>query len=279
VSDRWWTNLLYINNFAAEIYGANKADCINVAWYMAIDMQFFILTPIVLTILYKAPKIGYGLIGVLIAAGTGCQLYFTIRDDEFFHGGFRYYMKPWNRSHPYLIGILLGYMLHKMRDQPKLKINTYTSMFIWGLAGFVASVVVYSISDYNIVADVTVALPCGPREAPLWARAAFNGFAKIAWALCISWVILACVKQKGGVIDSFLSWNVWVPLARLQYCVYLLHRTIIYIVNSWTETVVRYSHTLLAFQFISILAISTFAAYVMVIFFEAPIVQMEKLLF
>merc|ERR1712013_852809 len=52
--------------------------------------------------------------------GAACQIYFTIENDEYFHGGFGYYVKPWNRSHPYLIGILLGYVLHKMRDQPKL---------------------------------------------------------------------------------------------------------------------------------------------------------------
>ena len=275
----WWTNLLYINNFAADIYGASKADCINVSWYMAIDMQFFILTPIVVTLLWKMPKAGYALVGLLIAGGTACQIYFTIADDEFFHGGFRYYMKPWNRSHPYLIGLLLGYLLHKMRDQPKLKINPYTNMFLWGLAGFLGSVAVYSIQEYNIIKDVTVALPCGDKEAPLYIRVLFNGFAKIAWGLAISWVILACVKQRGGLIDSFLSWSAWVPLARLQYCVYLLHRSIIIIVNSYSETVIRYSHTLLTFQFIGILSISTFAAFVFVIMFEAPIVQLEKIFF
>ena len=35
--------------------------------------------------------------------------------------------------------------------------------------------------------------------------------------------------------NSILCWDVWVPLERVQYCVYLLHRTIIYIINSWTE--------------------------------------------
>merc|ERR1712062_334458 len=34
---------------------------------MAIDMQYFVLTPIILTVLWKAPKIGQGLIGLLIA--------------------------------------------------------------------------------------------------------------------------------------------------------------------------------------------------------------------
>jgi len=275
----WWTNLLYINNFAADIYGANKADCINVTWYLAIDMQFFILTPIVLTVLHKFPKAGQALLGLLLAAGTVCQIYFTIVDDEFFHGSFRYYMKPWNRSNPYVIGLLLGYILHKMRDVTRLKINMYTNLFCWGLATAVASCVLYSVQKYNLVADPSVTFKCGENSAPLWQRVIFNGFSKIGWSLSISWLILACVKKRGGVINSFLSWSFWVPLARLQYVVYLVHRTIILIANSWVETTIRYSHTMLTFQFIGFLSISTFAAYVLVILFEAPIVQLEKILF
>merc|ERR1719410_668863 len=44
----WWTNLLYINNHAQDIYSPGEADCVNVSWYMAIDMQYFIITPIIL---------------------------------------------------------------------------------------------------------------------------------------------------------------------------------------------------------------------------------------
>ena len=29
------------------------------------------------------------------------------------NGGYGYYVKPWNRAQPYLIGIVLGYILHK----------------------------------------------------------------------------------------------------------------------------------------------------------------------
>ena len=110
----WWMNLLYINNFAQDVYGPGEADCVNVTWYMAIDMQYFILTPIILSLIWRSPKIGFPVLGLLFAAGTACQITFTILDDEFFHGGFAYYVKPWNRSQPYIIGLLLGIYLHKV---------------------------------------------------------------------------------------------------------------------------------------------------------------------
>ena len=58
-----------------------------------------------------------------------------------------------------------------------------------------------------------------------------------------------------------------------------LLRTVIYLVNSRTETLSRFSGMILAQQFISILAISTALAFLFVLLFESPIVHMEKLLF
>ena len=163
----WWLNLLYINNYAQDIYGPGEADCVNGSWYMAIDMQFFIITPLVLSLIWRFPRVGYSLVAIIIAAGTACQITFTILDDEYFHGGFSYYIKPYNRCHPYFIGLLLGLFLHKValtpfrssdnlsdtqrRDQPKLPINWLLTTLIWAIAGATASAVVYGIAPYNLL--------------------------------------------------------------------------------------------------------------------------------
>ena len=72
--------------------------------------------------------------------------------------------------------------------------------------------------------DAEVAVPCTDKHPPMVDRVMFNGFAKIAWALSIAWLILACVKRRGGPINTVLCWPIWQPLARVQYCLYLLHR-------------------------------------------------------
>ena len=209
---------------------------------MAIDMQYFILTPILLSLIWKKPKIGYSVWLALFCAGTACQVTFTILDDEYFHGGFSYYIKPWNRSQPYLIGILLGIFLHKVkskklkcfsmlslysfqrRDNPKLRLNPVATTWFWSLAAVAASAAAYGPYQYNLTKDITVTIPGSDTNPPLLDRVMFNGIAKIAWSLAISWVILACVKGKGGIVNSILSWPVWIPLSRVQYCLYLLHR-------------------------------------------------------
>ena len=115
-------------------------------------------------------------------------------------------------------------MMFQLRDSPKLKVNSLVTTCCWTLAVVLSVSVVYGISSYNLLLDSRVAQPFHEENPPLAARVIFNGFGKIAWALAISWVILACVKKRGGPVNTILSWPVWIPLARVQYCVYLLHR-------------------------------------------------------
>ena len=112
------------------------------------------------------------------------------------------------------------------------------SLVVWALAGASGAAAVYGISPYNLLRDAGVATPCTDRHPPLVDRVMFNGFAKVdisistisiistqvAWALAISWLILACVKRRGGIINTVLCHPVWIPLSRVQYCLYLLHR-------------------------------------------------------
>ena len=65
----------------------------------------------------------------------------------------------------------------------------------------------------------------------------YGGFSRIAWSLCLSWVVLACVKGYGGPINSFLSWGLFTVLSRLTYFTYLIHYDILILFyNSFTYT-------------------------------------------
>ena len=110
------------------------------------------------------------------------------------------------------------------RDEPTLKMSSIASTWFWSLATVSAVATVYGISKFNLLVDPLVAAPCTDVHPPMVDRVFFNGFAKIAWSLSVSWVILACVKKRGGIVNSILCWPVWIPLSRVQYCLYLLHR-------------------------------------------------------
>ena len=63
---------LYGNSIKTE---SNCSQCIGITWYLAVDMQLFWLSPILLIMLKKQPKIG--LITILIACVTGMIINFV----------------------------------------------------------------------------------------------------------------------------------------------------------------------------------------------------------
>ena len=57
-----WVNLLYINNFDIE-YLEDQGGCLGVTWYLANDMQFFLIAPPIIYMTWHWKKIGFALIG------------------------------------------------------------------------------------------------------------------------------------------------------------------------------------------------------------------------
>ena len=51
----------------------------------------------------------------------------------------------------------------------------------------------------------------------------YSSLARIAWSTALTLQILLCQSGLGGFVNSILSWNGWLVLARLTYSVYLLH--------------------------------------------------------
>ena len=60
----WWKNLLYINNFSFTGRG-----CMGQTWYLAVEMQCFIITPLLIWPLWRYPKVGLGLVSAGFLAG------------------------------------------------------------------------------------------------------------------------------------------------------------------------------------------------------------------
>ena len=277
----WWMNLLYVNNLH-WIAGDEGLSCMGQTWYMAVDMQFFIFTPLIIWTLWRHEKVGLILSAILTVGATAVPLALAWQNDypfsptlnegragqEAYMGDF--YIVPWCRFQPYIVGIVLGFVLHKMRKQPKLKINAVALTWIWSIAFAVGALVIYGLVPYQLE------MGAGSSTAE---RSFYNGFHRLAWALCLSWVILACVKGAGGPVNSLLSWKAWVPLARMSYCIYLVHMTVLSYYGSLASYTVSISQPVCIYFILFILGICIAISYVCVCVFEAPFVHLEKLLY
>jgi peptidoglycan/LPS O-acetylase OafA/YrhL len=50
----WWTNLLFLNNFLPD---GDGSGCLGQAWYLANDMQFFIISPPILYCYHRISRV------------------------------------------------------------------------------------------------------------------------------------------------------------------------------------------------------------------------------
>lgn len=66
----------------------------------------------------------------------------------------------------------------------------------------------------------------------MFLNALFLSFVRLFWGIAISWVIYNCHRGRGGFLNRFLSLNVWVPIGKLGFSVYLVSSVIQYNFNS-----------------------------------------------
>lgn len=67
----WWTNLLYINNLVPWPAGS---ECYGVTWYLANDMQFHVISPLIILLLVRRRHLGFGLISVLMGGSLAARV-------------------------------------------------------------------------------------------------------------------------------------------------------------------------------------------------------------
>lgn len=228
-----WAHFLYVNTLLKDLAG-EKNLCMGVTWYLVDDMLFHWFSPLVLYPMFLlwhktrnhlasfmywlAVMIAFTSVVAYIAYTTG-QAPGTGVSSENFQTDYTYrvdfYFVPWARYQPYLVGILLGYILHHTRGK-KVIINEQLNIIVWQMAFLAAFSIIYGLYNARVSMNGT-----------LLAATFYNTFQRMVWALALSWVIFSCVKGYGGPVNEFLSWSVFAPLSRLTYCSYLFHISII----------------------------------------------------
>ncbi|KAK7095326.1 nose resistant to fluoxetine protein 6-like [Littorina saxatilis] len=274
----WWTNLLYINNLVKS-----DAGCLGQTWYLANDMQFYILSPLIFVPFYFSPIFGMVSAGVFLLVTSIVPGALTMRDhfppglipgqlqgNASSQGNFfsDYYIKPYNRMGAYVVGMLAGSFLY--RTDCKLRINKFLNLFIWGVTTACALAVLYGLSDASNGHPITLPV-----------SALYNALNRQVWGACVAWVIVACCTGNGGFVNTILSWPALIPLSRLTYCIYLLHPIIIdlYLFNMNTVFYMDENSINAVMFFLGILVVSYMAAAITSLSFEAPMMALEKILF
>ncbi|XP_077984529.1 nose resistant to fluoxetine protein 6-like [Glandiceps talaboti] len=272
--ERWWANMLYIHNLYP--FPGNTSECMGWTWYLSLDMQLFILSPIFILTFYKSWIGGVCLSTVVSLCSFAVSAYLatvqgmTIGGDpdpyrEPLHEpGDWLYSKPYYRISQYLVGICLGYVLFKL-DGKKVKINKYLNVLLWFCAAIIAVAVVYG----------TYGSGWG-RRIPQWAAVTYTTLHRFSFSLAIAWVIYACSTGNGGPVNTLLSWKLWLPLARLNYSAYLVHLGLIFMYLFGLKSLWFYTDFHFSLEFMGFLVLVYAVAFIVASAVELPTLEVEK---
>ncbi|XP_019630882.1 PREDICTED: O-acyltransferase like protein-like [Branchiostoma belcheri] len=244
--DSYWTNLLYINNYV------NK--CFKWAWFLAVDMQLFIVSPFILLLLYREEGV------------------FTVT----YHN-----RDTIIRLGPYMIGILLGYLLLQTdRTVPSTR-TTKVLMLLGWMIGCAVNILLtipkVTFCTYGMLLQSQGSAGIKSRTST-FDNPGWMAFYRSVFATSVAWLVYACSVGYGGIITEFLSWRGWAPLSRLSYAAYLVHPIIIHAYTMSQKTLLYFSVAnwcVTAFGIICSAFLFALAASLMV---EMPFAGLEHLI-
>ncbi|XP_065288955.1 nose resistant to fluoxetine protein 6-like [Dermacentor albipictus] len=272
--DKWWTVLLQANNF-----DNSEHVCLQHLWYISAELQIFLVLAFPLTLLFIKQPRAAAIIGALMAAAFCLMTCVQIYSWDLFYAFTSgtndmrrvkdtlelIYFRPFTHVGAYIVGVICGYVAAQYKN---VTIRPNVEMGLWLVSLALACGVLFASFPWNqghLPDAVTNAL--------------YGGFHRLLWALAFFWPSYACATGRGGILNNMLSWNVFLPLSRLTYGIYLTH-VLLYI----TRMLRLRSHinTDEYFQLttaLGVFSLSVVFAYLLHVCVEAPVLRLEKLMF
>ncbi|XP_044737959.1 nose resistant to fluoxetine protein 6-like [Chrysoperla carnea] len=263
----WWSGILYIQNYV----NANE-DCVGQTWYLSVDMQLFVISPLILLSVKYWPKYVPYLFSTLVIVFTIIPTIVAWQYDlgVMIGGGdyFRvYYAQTYARAGPWILGLFLGYILYNTKNKV-IRINRILVALLWLLTALAMLFIVFG--NYKAMRSDYVR-----HEAY---DAIFTGLHRNIWGLAIGWIIFACMHGYGGPVNWFLSLSMFQVLAKLTYSIYLLHMGIQGIRAGNVRINTYFSNMAVLFQFFGTTCITLLLAIIWVLTFEYPFAVIDNLI-
>ncbi|KAM9841655.1 O-acyltransferase like protein [Aulostomus maculatus] len=262
----WWANLLLVSNLIPV-----HEICVPWTWYLSLDFQCYATTPL-LVYFYRLNRgvfavVAGGLLLMTTLAGSVLTAFMqlpvfqpsTLTSENYV---LYYYVKPYTRYGPFLIGILTGIYLTTKKD--RLLKKRWQAALGWLCCLSIMAVVV----GLAYILRETPAYPSLP-------HALYQGLHRPLWALAITWIILACEEGYGGLIKSLLSLGLWVPLTNISFACYLIHPVFIILYIGLQETPIHYTDINFMYLFLGHLVLTLVVSYMLTVLVEKPYLHLK----
>ncbi|KAH8241181.1 hypothetical protein KR032_001438 [Drosophila birchii] len=257
----WYWTLLFVNNYT-------NAKCLGHSWYLSVDMQLYLISPILLIAIYKWGKKAAAAIFVLIILLSGC-LFATMMVNNLSmllkstttDAMQKLYYATHVHATPWLIGFLFGYFLHLNKGK-KFQLSSLCVCLGWILCLAMIFTSIFALYPYaKWTAEPLSTL----------AESFYYTLTRLAWPLALCWVVFACMQGYGGLANSFLSSPLWQPLSRLSYSIFIWHLFIVEINARNFRTNSYFSDYQVILQWWSDIGITVLVSYLLYLIIEAPV--------
>eukprot|EP00929_Paragymnodinium_shiwhaense_P019768 TRINITY_DN13369_c0_g1_i1.p1 TRINITY_DN13369_c0_g1~~TRINITY_DN13369_c0_g1_i1.p1 ORF type:complete len:769 (+),score=143.45 TRINITY_DN13369_c0_g1_i1:151-2457(+) len=229
---KWWANLLYVNNFVDA--------CGMGTWYLAADMQFFLLLPFLALLRHKTeqmrcPGLSWLFVGFLIVGSIALNTWVLydknlVSDVTLGTGQYQKYIysSPWMRVQPYLIGVGTAWLLDCLwkGDVSGTAIVSATTQI--GCLAVMLATVFGAMSRWQCESWSACSDP-STSPWPLWANLLYGALSRSAWGLALAGLMLVCFLESPGswLLNKILGHSMWQGPAKLSYSAYLVHSMVV----------------------------------------------------
>lgn len=285
-SDQWPWYFLHVNNFITPMV----MMCANWTWYLCNDMQFFIILPF-FVLLYCKRRL-FGLLAMFTVSTVCLIVQFAIA----FQYGFSsvssrtgnpdrladynniYYIKPYCRIIPYLMGSFLFLVYEEAKDEeegPRLfvlfrkavcsyRALRYPVFYLLGL--IVTALCIYSYYYLDRYSD-SINEAVGTVHLVLIKPISIFG-------LMLMFYPILC--GRGRIFFSFIAHPVFSFFGKLVYGVYMFQLVVVVLGDVSRYQAEYYEIKKWTMKFLRLTAISFLFSFVVTIIFESPIVMLLK---
>ncbi|KAF7270028.1 hypothetical protein GWI33_016970 [Rhynchophorus ferrugineus] len=273
-----WTNMLFINNLVHK-----NEMCLQQTWFLAADMQLFLIGLIVLYIINKYPHKVYHVFGVLlfisfVAPGIVAywknhyivqrQLPETVYDlrilkQDIFHDMLT---SPLNNMFGFYTGMLAGYLFLKYKDC-NLK-NRKVMSILWWLMFAIAVPplqIAYFFYDPNY-------------QNTRIGSAMFWMFGKALFVIGATLIYFGMTYRLGGLVYWFFSRDIMLIIGRLTYSCYLVHVVFVKMPMGYKRYPIYANDNIFFLSVFSDVCISYLTAFLLCMLIEMPVSALQKLM-
>ncbi|XP_050323382.1 nose resistant to fluoxetine protein 6-like [Bactrocera neohumeralis] len=308
---RWWHNVLYIQNFLDM-----KDICCSWTWYLACEMQFYLLITALLFLYVKSERFAKVVFVTLVcgfpAIGWLCNYYngITFDIDKIHSTLNQLYVKPWVRINPYLGGALCGWLLHNHAQQRRHRYHNHQqtnqqqqpphshsqsephvptqqqqhqSPNRQPYESSAATATVDSLASNNIswwraAFWLFVGIVCAVanfmsywHSTPTWLVATIMSFGKLLFALSIGGGILMCAWGHGGRLNVLLSARLFRLLNKFCFSIYLLTPIITLISYGLRNEPTSFNEIASGSDFIAVNVLAVLSSFLAYVLMELPV--------